>query len=306
MPPPPADSMLNTPLAPSVEKAYYRKCIELKRRLNEVEAANNEAKIRRVRLDRGIMKMRLERAFLLDELRKRMDHNVDGSDNSADEGMATVSTHTQANDTGTQQPDLIPGQPPQDRPHRDKRRRHMPPYQGPPPPGPNLHTHQPPPSYMPHSFNRVPSQAETGGMPMMPGSGAYMPHEPAVQQQQFPAAPSVPSYPAHPPHQQHGSPYGAPVGAPVGVPGAAERHVNGNSNFDRPENRERGHDAPFNRGAGATGESLAAGPNMREDANGERRIMSSASAGNANAESEQQQQEANRSGEAAGFTAVNV
>lgn len=80
----------NSPLAPSVEKAYYRKCIELKRRLNEVEAANDEAKIKRVRLDRAIMKMRLERAFLLDELRKRMDFNPDGSEASGDEGMATV------------------------------------------------------------------------------------------------------------------------------------------------------------------------------------------------------------------------
>lgn len=79
-----------TPLAPSVEKAYYRKCIELKRRLNEVEGANDEAKIRRVRLDRGIMKMRLERAFLLDELRKRMEYNVDGSEGSGQEGMTTV------------------------------------------------------------------------------------------------------------------------------------------------------------------------------------------------------------------------
>lgn len=79
-----------TPLAPSVEKAYYRKCIQLKRRLNEVEAANDEAKIRRSRLDRGVMKMRLERAFLLDELRKRMEYNVDASEGSAEEGMTTV------------------------------------------------------------------------------------------------------------------------------------------------------------------------------------------------------------------------
>ena len=83
----------NSPLAPSVEKAYYRKCIELKRRLNEVEAANDEAKIKRVRLDRAIMKMRLERAFLLDELRKRMDYNPDGSEASGDEGMTTVCQH---------------------------------------------------------------------------------------------------------------------------------------------------------------------------------------------------------------------
>lgn len=83
----------NTPLAPSVEKAYYRKCIELKRRLNEVEAANDDLKIKRSRLDRGIMKMRLERAFLLDELRKRMEHNVDGSEGSGEEGVGTVGTN---------------------------------------------------------------------------------------------------------------------------------------------------------------------------------------------------------------------
>lgn len=78
-----------------MEKAYYRKCIELKRRLNEVEAANDELRIKRVRLDRAIMKMRLERAFLLEQLSKRMEHNVDGSDGSADEGMATVSFEPQ-------------------------------------------------------------------------------------------------------------------------------------------------------------------------------------------------------------------
>ena len=81
---------ITTPLAPSVEKAYYRKCIELKRRLNEVEAANDELKVKRLCLDRGIMKMRLERAFLLDELRKRMEHNGDGSEGSGEDGMTTV------------------------------------------------------------------------------------------------------------------------------------------------------------------------------------------------------------------------
>ncbi len=83
-------SSYNTPLPPSVEKAYYRKCIQLKRRLNEVEAANDEAKVRRTRLDRGILKMRLERAFLLDELRKRMEQNVDGSEPSEGEEASTV------------------------------------------------------------------------------------------------------------------------------------------------------------------------------------------------------------------------
>nr|POE79923.1 lipase 2 [Quercus suber] len=99
---PSGEATANTPLAPSVEKAYYRKCIELKRRLNEVEEANDQAKIKRVRLDRAIMKLRLERAFLLEQLSKRMDPNVDGSEGSGDDGLAT---------------------PPTDRPHRDKRKR---------------------------------------------------------------------------------------------------------------------------------------------------------------------------------------
>ncbi|KAM0716507.1 hypothetical protein Q7P37_007952 [Cladosporium fusiforme] len=99
----PAKRAAGTPLAPSVEKAYYRKCIQLKRRLNEVAAANEEARIRRVRLDRAIMKMRLERAFLLEQLSKRVEPNIEGSDASDDEGAV--------------------GTPPADRPHRDKRRR---------------------------------------------------------------------------------------------------------------------------------------------------------------------------------------
>jgi hypothetical protein len=82
--------------------AYYRKCIALKRRLTAVELANDAFKLRRVRLDRAVMKMRLERAFLLDELRRRTDYDVEASDGSGDEGLAT---------------------PPQDRPQRDKRRR---------------------------------------------------------------------------------------------------------------------------------------------------------------------------------------
>lgn len=86
----PDGSTMGTPLAPSVEKAYYRKCIELKRRLNEVEASNDEARLRRIRLDRAIMKMRLERAFLLEQLSKRMDIDADNSDASGDEGVSTV------------------------------------------------------------------------------------------------------------------------------------------------------------------------------------------------------------------------
>ncbi|PSK35065.1 hypothetical protein C1H76_3417 [Elsinoe australis] len=83
--PPPDASTANTPLPPSVEKAYYRKCIELKRRLNEVEEANDAARLRRTRLDRAILKMRLERAFLLEQLGRRMEY-VDEEEKEREDG----------------------------------------------------------------------------------------------------------------------------------------------------------------------------------------------------------------------------
>ena len=71
----------SAPLPPSVEEAYRRKCIELKRRMCEVEESNDAFRLRKVRLNRGIRKMRLERAYLLETLSKRMRKNgssVDG------------------------------------------------------------------------------------------------------------------------------------------------------------------------------------------------------------------------------------
>lgn len=90
-------------LPPSVEEAYKKKCIELKRRMNEVEESNDAFRLRKVRLMRGIRKMRLERAFLLDILGKRMRKNGAGtngihgmydeeSEGSSD-GPPTVSYH---------------------------------------------------------------------------------------------------------------------------------------------------------------------------------------------------------------------
>lgn len=70
------------PLPPSVEEAYRRKCIQLKRRTNEVEEDNEAARLRLVRLRRGVEKLRLERAFLLDQLAKRTSTNVEDSDGS--------------------------------------------------------------------------------------------------------------------------------------------------------------------------------------------------------------------------------
>lgn len=75
-------------LPPSVETAYRNKCIDLKRRMNEVEESNDAYRLRKVRLMRGIRKMRLERAFLLETLGKRMrknGHGVNGLNGTYDE-----------------------------------------------------------------------------------------------------------------------------------------------------------------------------------------------------------------------------
>lgn len=69
-------------LPPSVEEAYRRKCIQLKQRLNEVEEANDASRVRLVRIQRGIEKMRLERSFLLEQLAKRTSTNVEDSEGS--------------------------------------------------------------------------------------------------------------------------------------------------------------------------------------------------------------------------------
>ncbi|KAH7348595.1 putative HMG box-containing protein C10F6.08c [Rhexocercosporidium sp. MPI-PUGE-AT-0058] len=69
-------------LPPTVEEAYRRKCIELKQRLNEVEAANDAQRLRIDRARRSVYKMRLERAFLLEQLAKRTSTNVEDSEGS--------------------------------------------------------------------------------------------------------------------------------------------------------------------------------------------------------------------------------
>lgn len=83
-----AGSTIPPPLPPSVEEAYRKKCIELKRRMNEVEESNDAYRLRKARLTRGIRKMRLERAYLLEILGKRMKKNsssVDGFQGFYDE-----------------------------------------------------------------------------------------------------------------------------------------------------------------------------------------------------------------------------
>lgn len=62
--------------------AYYRKCIDLRRRITDIEENNDATRARIYRLRRGIKKMRLERAFLLEQLANRMEYNIDESDRS--------------------------------------------------------------------------------------------------------------------------------------------------------------------------------------------------------------------------------
>ncbi|KAE9575663.1 hypothetical protein CGMCC3_g8373 [Colletotrichum fructicola] len=69
-------------LPPSVEEAYRRKCIQLKQRTNEVEEENDATRVRLARIKRQVEKMRLERAFLLEQLAKRTSTNVEDSDGS--------------------------------------------------------------------------------------------------------------------------------------------------------------------------------------------------------------------------------
>ncbi|KAF1938296.1 hypothetical protein EJ02DRAFT_437231 [Clathrospora elynae] len=83
MPQPPSRAVSSKDLPPSVETAYYRKCIDLRRRIHDIEDNNDGTRQRITRLNRGIQKMRLERAFLLEQLNKHMAYNVDDSDRSS-------------------------------------------------------------------------------------------------------------------------------------------------------------------------------------------------------------------------------
>ncbi|EYE97685.1 uncharacterized protein EURHEDRAFT_384497 [Aspergillus ruber CBS 135680] len=66
---PPTSSLPSTN-PPSVEVAYKRKCIALKKRLNEIESENELMRVRNRRGWKYIQKMRLESCILLDRLTK--------------------------------------------------------------------------------------------------------------------------------------------------------------------------------------------------------------------------------------------
>ncbi|KAL8741435.1 MAG: hypothetical protein Q9190_005956, partial [Brigantiaea leucoxantha] len=60
---------------PSVEAAYKRKCVALRRRMQEVEEANDALRLRKVRHLKAIRKARLERALLLEHLGRLLKKN---------------------------------------------------------------------------------------------------------------------------------------------------------------------------------------------------------------------------------------
>jgi len=60
-------------LPPSVEAAYYRKCIELKRRVEEIEANNDKYRTSINRHAAAIKRLRLERAFLINTILQETD-----------------------------------------------------------------------------------------------------------------------------------------------------------------------------------------------------------------------------------------
>ncbi|KAA8907331.1 hypothetical protein FN846DRAFT_889888 [Sphaerosporella brunnea] len=69
-------------LPASVEESYRQKCKEIKKRILEIETSNELLTSRIQRARRAIQRMRLERAFLLEQLEKRTDVRVSDSDGS--------------------------------------------------------------------------------------------------------------------------------------------------------------------------------------------------------------------------------
>lgn len=165
-------------LPPTVEEAYRKKCVELKRRMAEVEQSNDSFRLRKNRLLRGIRKMRLERTILLDLLGKRMRKNgtngyYDTDSEGSSDGPPTV-RHTRPDNVDDGTTNSVNAVQPRDKPLRSKRshRRAM---QSPPPTlanqlsGPNPALNQQPlpafqPPYAPHHEGPFPHTHTPNGV----------------------------------------------------------------------------------------------------------------------------------------------
>ncbi|GME63152.1 hypothetical protein GTA08_BOTSDO00268 [Neofusicoccum parvum] len=243
-----------TPLPPSVEAAYYRKCIALKRRLNEIEANNEAARLRKVRLDRAILKMRLERAFLLERLAERMAPNVDDSDRST--SPPPTVRHNSPALAKDAKSDIRRSQP-QEKPTRG--------------------------SGIPYGNTSVPTGLN-GTPSSTPFSGSVLPHAGSAAS----GAPGLslpqPQFGESRLEEREGQ-----RSAENGTPSAAGDH-------GRPFAAAPAPGVP-----GSTGDRLSAGPEIRSDANGERRIVQQdTEMGEADAAPQDDQSQSG-----VGFTAVN-
>jgi hypothetical protein len=69
-------------LPASVEQSYRQKCKEIKKRIVEIESSNDVLTSQIQRARRAIQRMRLERAFLLQQLEMRTDIRVEDSEGS--------------------------------------------------------------------------------------------------------------------------------------------------------------------------------------------------------------------------------
>ena len=93
------ESHRNSPLAPSQEMAYRQKCIELQRRLSEIEANNEIIRQRLIRERPFLNKMRLNRAILLNHMKELVENFTN---RSGEDRMERCATNSGSRMTGLQ------------------------------------------------------------------------------------------------------------------------------------------------------------------------------------------------------------
>lgn len=266
-----------------------------------------------MRLDRAILKMRLERAFLLERLAERMAPNVDDSDRSTSP-PPTVG-HTSPPLLAKDAKSDVRRSQPQEKPTRGKRthRQKTPPLEG----------HQSgslPPHHSPGSTSNT-AQHHTLH-PLQAMSSAHSTPDPGRPSSGVPYGNT--SIPTGLNGTQPSTPFSgsAPPTAGGGAPGLPlpQPHFGGGDDRERQRSAENGGPGsdygaprPFAPGAptGATGEPLSAGPSIRTDVNGERRIAppsQDTEMGEADAAAPSQADSQDAEGQGGlgmGFTAVN-
>jgi hypothetical protein len=80
----PTRGVNNSPLAPSQEAAYYRKCRVLAGRILDIETQNDRKRVAINRARRAVKKLRLERALLLAAIEERMSAHLSDDDDDLD------------------------------------------------------------------------------------------------------------------------------------------------------------------------------------------------------------------------------